>query len=109
VGPGAPQLCDGLNNDCLDSTYPDVPAAETDDADGDGAALCGDCDDTRAGVRPGGPQICGDGLNNDCSHPAWPSLAGTNEADDDTDGFAECAGDCDDNFVSTHPGASEVN
>jgi hypothetical protein len=64
------------------------------DADVDGVSSCIDCDDTRAAVFGGAPQIC-DGLNNDCNSTTWPLLAGTNEVDGDTDGFAACA-DCND-------------
>jgi len=50
VYPGAPQICDGKNNDCLDPTWPVLPADETDD-DLDGLSECdGDCDDTDGGI-----------------------------------------------------------
>ncbi len=78
------------------------------DGDADGFAGTCDCDDGRASVHPGAPQICGDGLNNDCSHPAWPSLTGTNEVDDDGDGLAECSGDCDDAHATVRPGAPQI-
>jgi hypothetical protein len=43
--PGATQRCDGVNNDCLDPSWPLVPADEIDD-DGDGLSECqGDCND----------------------------------------------------------------
>lgn len=107
VRPGAPQICDGQNNDCSDPGWPAVPANES-DGDMDGVALCqSDCDDARSSVRPGGTQVC-DGLNNDCSHPSWPGLAGTNEAAAAADTFNECLGDCDDGEPAVHPGATEV-
>ncbi len=66
------------------------------DNDGDGMSECaGDCDDARATVHAGAPEIC-DGLNNDCDHPDWPMP--TEDADDDGDGLDECGGDCDDSL-----------
>ncbi len=69
------------------------------DADGDGARAdkCAtpagvDCDDGRADLFPGAPQVC-DGVNNDCSDPLWPALDHTNEVDEDGDGLSGCAGD----------------
>jgi hypothetical protein len=55
-----------------------------------------DCDDSKATVFPGAPQLCGDALNNDCSSATWPALDGTNEVDDDGDARDECMGDCND-------------
>jgi hypothetical protein len=43
IFPGAPQLCDGLNNDCLDAGWPTPPADEVTDTDSDGRVDCGDC------------------------------------------------------------------
>ncbi|MEQ1571285.1 MAG: FG-GAP-like repeat-containing protein, partial [Myxococcota bacterium] len=57
--PGAPEACDGKDNNC------DGTVAE-DDADRDGVPWCLDCADTEATQYPGAPDPLGDGLDQDC-------------------------------------------
>jgi N-acetylneuraminic acid mutarotase len=55
VYPSAPQLCDGVNNNCADPAWPAVPANEA-DSDADGHRVCqGDCNDnlSSAWAMPG--------------------------------------------------------
>ena len=96
--PGAPELCDGRDNDCNGS----LAAGELDD-DADGHMVCdGDCNDSNDTVYPGAPESC-DGLDNNCD-----LIVPGDETDADADGWLLCDGDCDDGDPSVHPGAAEV-
>jgi hypothetical protein len=112
TSPDAPEICDGVDNDC------NGQADEGFDADQDGVTICeGDCDDGDALVFPGAAENCGDGIDNDCDQLVDvddPGAVGCGPdcTDIDQDGFSleggECGPvDCNDGDPLINPGAVE--
>jgi len=93
---GAEEACDGLDTDCNGV----IPSDETTDADGDGYALCADCNDTNVLVHPEADEVC-NAIDDDCDGDVDE---GTGAADVDGDGAPSCF-DCDDLDPNRYPNA----
>lgn len=129
IYPAAPDLCDGLVNDCAATEL----VEDEQDVDGDGFVACAidsngwmgdgtvvggdDCDDNNPYVAPVTLELC-DGQANVCG-----TTLSSDEIDDDGDGYVECpidsigwqgdplvvgGGDCDDTQSSVAPTGVEL-
>ncbi|MBN2798427.1 MAG: hypothetical protein JXX28_04705 [Deltaproteobacteria bacterium] len=105
--PGAPERCDGRDNDCDTQVDEDVTEAFFKDSDRDGfgdaaeslqacEAPAGfvsdatDCDDLHAAVHPGAGEVC-DALDNDCDAQVDEGVTAPFFRDADRDGFGDAA------------------
>lgn len=107
IYPGAPELCNGVDDDCdgqIDENVQTLWYADTDnDGFGDNTvtvlnclqpsgyvAVGGDCNDNNNAIYPGATEIC-NGVDDDCDGLVDESLLNTYYADVDQDGFGNPA------------------
>ncbi len=131
IHPGAPERCDGTDQDCDgdlvehfgDEDGDGQPDCDQADGDGDGFAPPTDCDDTEAGVHPGAFDMPADGVDQDCDGRDAPAcyrdLDGDGQGaalvfvpqdicDDPGDGLTADGRDCNDTEALQYFGAELI-
>ncbi len=103
VSPVAPEVSDGLDNNCNGRV--DEGTDRTDDDFDAWTEVTGDCNDADAGVYPGAPEQP-NGVDDDCNGLVDDAGA---HGDQDRDGWTQDGGDCDDTNRDVHPYAREVD
>jgi hypothetical protein len=103
IKPGAPEVCDAVDNNCNGSVDEGVGSTWYRDADADGygtsslstqacsqpggyVSNASDCNDSSAGIKPGAAEVC-DGVDNNCNGSTDEGMGSTWYRDADGDGY----------------------
>ena len=103
IHPNAPELCNGIDDNCNGQTDEGVTATYYTDADNDGygvgtgvvqcgpsggktATQNGDCNDSNAAIHPNATELC-NGVDDNCNGQIDEGLTGTFYLDVDQDGY----------------------
>ncbi len=137
VNPGATEVCNHIDDNCVNGVDEGVTVRRYRDLDGDNygttagnvcvgdngwGANPGDCNDGDADINPGATEVC-DFVDNNCNGQTDEGLRVTRYRDSDGDGYgtsqeasvcantpgyAEETGDCNDSNENINPGVNEV-
>ncbi|WP_426748873.1 MopE-related protein [Myxococcus faecalis] len=105
IRPGAPEVCDSVDNNCNGSIDEGVKPTWYRDTDGDGygnasnptqacsqpsgyVTNASDCNDANANIRPGATEVC-DSLDNNCNGSTDEGVGPTYFPDSDGDGYGD--------------------